>query len=270
MLSGIKYALDHDMIPVVDMQTRSNIYLRPDEVGKANAWEFYFEQPCGYSLSDIAHAAHVTIWSDYRWCESPCAEKSFLSGADGRLEKWRELARKYVRVKGDVLSRIEARRQELFGESMDGVIGVFVRGTDYVRLRPYRHTVQPDPKVVLADVRKAVREKRFERVFLVTEDRAVYEMFHREFGERLLTVSSEFVDYNGGYIGDCRKPESHEGDYRRRGEEYLTAILLLAQCSHSIESRAGGSEMAAIFATGERHPSYYYLCLYGRFGVISE
>ena len=49
----VKYALDKGYIPVIDMQSERNTYLEEEQVGRENAWEFYFEQPCGYSLKDI-------------------------------------------------------------------------------------------------------------------------------------------------------------------------------------------------------------------------
>ena len=46
-LGWIRYAIRNDMIPVVDMQTWLNQHLEWWETGRKNAWEFYFEQPCG-------------------------------------------------------------------------------------------------------------------------------------------------------------------------------------------------------------------------------
>ena len=57
----VKYALDRGYIPVIDMQNTKNTYLEPDQVGKVNAWEFYFEQPCGYSLRDIKKSKNVIL-----------------------------------------------------------------------------------------------------------------------------------------------------------------------------------------------------------------
>ena len=43
----INEALKKGYIPVIDLQNRKNTYLEDSEVGKVNAWEFYFEQPGG-------------------------------------------------------------------------------------------------------------------------------------------------------------------------------------------------------------------------------
>ncbi len=47
-------------IPVIDMQNTDNTYLEPGQVGNVNAWEFYFRQPAGYGLEDIAHSKNIT------------------------------------------------------------------------------------------------------------------------------------------------------------------------------------------------------------------
>lgn len=60
-----KLALDASYIPVIDMQTSENIYLKEDQVGKVNAWEYYFKQPGGYSLKDIAKAKNVYVGGRY-------------------------------------------------------------------------------------------------------------------------------------------------------------------------------------------------------------
>ncbi len=48
VLSNLKYALDNGWTLVVDMENVKSPYLYEDEVGKKNAWEYYFKQPGGY------------------------------------------------------------------------------------------------------------------------------------------------------------------------------------------------------------------------------
>lgn len=44
-LGWIDYALRHNMIPVVDMKNTKNMFLKNEEIGKINAYEYYFTQP---------------------------------------------------------------------------------------------------------------------------------------------------------------------------------------------------------------------------------
>ena len=42
ILAMVKYALERDMVPVVDLKNCPNTYLEPNEVGKINSWNFSF------------------------------------------------------------------------------------------------------------------------------------------------------------------------------------------------------------------------------------
>ncbi len=47
VLYNSMYAVEHRMVPVVDMQNYRNIYLEEGEIGRVNAWEKYYLQPGG-------------------------------------------------------------------------------------------------------------------------------------------------------------------------------------------------------------------------------
>lgn len=51
------------MIPVVDMRDGTNLYIDKKDIGKINVWEYYFKQPCGYTLDEIKNAAHIVYSS---------------------------------------------------------------------------------------------------------------------------------------------------------------------------------------------------------------
>ena len=267
-LAGIKYAYEHGMIPVIDMQTGPNIYLRPEEVGKVNAWEFFFEQPAGFSLKDMAHARNVVISKDVAWPDSPCPYVGFLKDENPRLAYWRDMVRRYVRVTPEFARRFELRAKEVLGEDMSEVLGVFLRGTDYVRLRPYLHTVQPDPSVVIKDVSEALSRSPAAKILVVSEDFGIWTKLKNAFGERAVTFNRFFLSYSHGFVGDRILHEKKEFDRRAAGDDYLCAIRALALCTRSFESIAGGSGLAGLFSKKGRDPKYYKLGLYGRFGVV--
>ena len=51
-LGWIDYAIKYKMLPVVDMQHSKNVFLKDEEVGKKNAYEYYFKQPCEVSVDE--------------------------------------------------------------------------------------------------------------------------------------------------------------------------------------------------------------------------
>ena len=99
VLFGCIYAIDHNMIPVVDMQTNKNIYLEDDEVGTVNAWEKYYEQPCGVSLRKALSSSNYVLgdpsqeWFVYvRIRKKKCKNVDFL----------RECYSKYINLKSNI------------------------------------------------------------------------------------------------------------------------------------------------------------------------
>ena len=110
----VDYALKKGYIPVIDMQNCKNTYLEDDKVGKENAWEYFFKQPCGYGLEDIKNAQNVilsnglitseTIYPDFRIMEDK-----------GMFTYWHELFQKYFKISDKILREYEKLRRELFG-----------------------------------------------------------------------------------------------------------------------------------------------------------
>ena len=263
-LSGIKYALDRDWIPVVDMRSLPNIYLERDEVGRINAWDFYFEQPCGLTLDDVAQASYVTITKDFSWPELPPADIDFLRDRNGKLTYWRNLVSKYVRIKDSVLASCNKEAHRVFGGVTNDVLGVFVRGSDYARLHPVGHTVQPTADRAITDAKQIMSTEGYKRIFLVSEDRGIIESFRAEFGNNLVMREQNLVEYNGGYIGECRPRIKREKERYLQGLEYLENIILLTKCPRLLASRASGSIAVALLGDGNQRVDYYDLGVYTR------
>lgn len=242
-LAWFRFAEQHGMIPVVDMQTTRNVYQRRGERGHVNAWEFFFEQPAGYTLEMIRRASRVVI------ATGALPAPGFLPSLDGELTEWREIAKRCLRVRHEALAGFA---NEAVEREKDGAIGVLARGTDYVSLRPKGHPVQPTAAQLIAKVREGGESKR---IFLVTEDKSIRDEFKQAFGSRLIVARQDFVDYSGGYLADCRGVKND----RERGLAYLKAIVDLARCPEIIAGRTSGTLVAALLA--DRLPRAYYFDL---------
>ena len=60
-ISHVLYAIDNGLIPIVDLKHYQNQYFKDGRTYKDNSWEYFFEQPCGYSLNDIDSDSEVII-----------------------------------------------------------------------------------------------------------------------------------------------------------------------------------------------------------------
>lgn len=256
-LQRIDDAVKAGYIPVVDMQTAFNIYLTEDKLGKENAWEYYFKQPCGYTLQDICKSKNVIIGSGAVPPMFPYLEIDFLYGKTGELEYWRKLVRKYMVLSDAAAQRVEEEYNRLFAPN-DKVLGVKCRGTDYANGMPKNHPIQPTPEQAAAKAEEIFREQNCTKLFLATEDAAFYRIFTDRFGEKLIVNKTEYAEYQGGSAG---KEEYERGD-SRAGMDYLVTTMLLARCHCLCAGCVSGTVAALMLTEGYEYTYLFDLGIY--------
>lgn len=140
----IKYALQHGYIPVVDMQNYPNSYLPPELLGKENAWEYYFEQPFRIGLKQAYSGENVLLGSgDPGEFPGSPSNFQFYNNKNGILTEWRMFVKLgLLKIKPQIQKDIDDAYNKLFAPT-DRVLGVLLRGTDYIALRPYNHPIPP-------------------------------------------------------------------------------------------------------------------------------
>lgn len=70
------------------------------------------------------------------------------------------------------------------------VLGVLVRGTDYVKIKPAGHPVQPNIDVMLSDVKEVFNE--YDAIYLATDEFAVVKKFEETFPGKILTNNRKY------------------------------------------------------------------------------
>lgn len=251
-LGHIKYALDQGYIPIVDMQNNPNTYLEEEQVGKKNAWEFYFKQPCGYSLNDIKKSKNIILSSGLINCGVAYPDAQ-IANDDEKLKMWKAVADKYLKVNEDVEKEAEKKCHEIFENAR--VLGVLARGTDYVQTRPRKHPVQPEVEQLIEKCREIMEKCRCEKLYLTTEDEKIYSEFENVFGDRLISMNvKRYQTRDKENINDV----INKGMSKYvSGKEYLISILLLAKCHCLVAGNAGGTQGALLFNEG-----YEYKCVF--------
>ncbi len=254
----VKYALERGYIPVIDMQENGNTYLEADEVGKKNAWEFYFEQPCGYGLTDIAESRNV-IYSSGLITEGtvyPVRETIF---AEDTGKEWRELFHCYLRPNREIRQEADLLFDSLFEGKK--VLGVLCRGTDYLNNHPKNHPVQPEPQAVIEKAGQVMKEFECDYLYLATEDEDIYAQFRKTFGDRLkVTEARRYQDTGTANINEvsCQR----EGGRYLKGKEYLINMILLSKCSCLVAGAVGGTYGAYLMSEGYEYEFVYDLGVY--------
>lgn len=241
--SWIRYALDNGMIPVVDMQTHLNQQLNIWEVGRKNAWEYYFEQPMGYSLPDIAHAKNVIIaHSAY----APGCEKALEAITIPELsEKMRSMVRRHMRIKNGALDEFyNAELETALAMKDKCVIGVRARGTDFNALKPHGHPIQPTAEDFIKWIARYPTDWK---IYLVSEDVGIIRSFRDAFGNRVILSRQQLPDYKGGLMPTAR---SKSLTRRQEGAGYLKAIYDLSRCPILLSGHNNGMTVAYLYSEG--------------------
>ena len=256
-LGHIKYALDRGYIPIVDMQNYQNTYLEEGQVGKENAWEYYFKQPCGYSLKDIKKSKNIILSSGLINCGVAYPDAK-IANDDEQLKMWKSIADKCLKVNADVAKEAERKCDEIFGRAR--VLGVLARGTDYVKARPKKHPVQPNATQLIEKCKEVMKNYGCEKIYLTTEDEQIYLEFKEVFGERLLSMNVK--RYQTSDQENINDVISRDKSKYTSGKEYLISILLLAKCNCLVAGNAGGTQGALLLSEGYEYKHVFDLGVY--------
>ena len=254
----VRYALEQGYIPVIDMQSNPNTYLEESQVGKENAWEFYFEQPCGYSMDSIRKSKNI-ILSNGMINEKSVYPRSEIAWDEQKYVEWKKFFSQYFHVHTDIMDEANRLYSELFNHKK--VIGVLARGTDYVNNRPKKHPIQPDAEVVISDVEKMLEDKKGSYIYLATEDEAIYREFKKKFGD-ILQVSGAKRCENTGTTNINDAYDQSGQDRYMRGKEYLINILLLSKCDSLVAGNVGGTLGAILLTNGYEYQKIYNIGVY--------
>ena len=260
-LGHIRYALANGMLPVVDMKYHPNSYLDPKLLGKANAWEYYFCQPLGISLEEAYSGSNVIMSSSDSFSPSP--GRRILSEHDELLE-WRMLVKLgLLKVQPALYSDIMAERDQLIAED-DRVLGVLVRGTDYVSLQPRGHSIPPSIEIAINAANNLRKQWNCNKIFLATEDYRIVIRFKEFFKDACVITNRAYIKYDGqGPIGFYHLNRAN--DFFLLGKEYLTQIMILSKCNCLLASICGGSIGAALMADGFEKIAIFNLGTYPGF-----
>lgn len=254
----VDYAVKKGYIPVIDMQNTSNTYLEPDQVGKVNAWEFYFNQPMGYGLGDIAESKNV-ILSNGIITQNNDYPDIHVVDDEKQLLRWRKVFQKYFSINDTLLKKFYTEKQNLFGEYR--ILGVLARGTDYVNLKPKNHPIQPGANQVIEKAEEIMERFQCAYIFLATEDQTIFDVMKRRFGDKLLAVETERYTTSGNQNINDMSSDRKEDRYRK-GKEYLLSVWLLSQCNCLVAGNVGGTHGALLMSSGYEYSYIFDLGLY--------
>ncbi len=256
ILGGIKKCIEKGIVPVVDMQTYKTPYLRDEQVGKENVWEFYFQQPMSIGLDQInmAEAMIIDDGIDIVEVERPNINMEFLNDPSC-IRYWRNICKKYIRFRPEIQSFLEKEYKALLAAHEGKILGILCRGTDYISIEPPGHPVQPNVDSVIVKARDVLMEKECECIFLATEDADIFRKFKIEFGNRVIVNQSDrFSNTGRRYLAEILREKNIDG--YTYGLNYLATIYLLSRCDYLIAGRTSG--LLGALLLGEQYEYQYF------------
>lgn len=248
----LEYAEKMGYIPYIDMK---NYYTQYSN-GIDNVWEYYFTQPSNYTEQEVYSSKNV-ILSGFSFFNSFNTEKF-----TDEIFKDKEFNKKCYDL---VFNKIkftdsvnELVSKEIINIDVDKCLGVYIRGTDYVKLRPVGEHVQPAIDSLIEKIKEFETKYKFKYIYLVTEDYDIYTRLKNEFNSKIKIVSydSFIKDYDGKTF--LSKSNLLKEDPSLRGLHYLVKLILLSKCRYFIGSITMGSIASYVFNGNKYEDSYVF------------
>ena len=237
-LRWIDYADKNEYIPVVDYKNFNTQYGN----GVDNVWDYYFNQPSSMSLKSAYQSKNV-IYSGIT--KKPVLDIRLFSGEMFRnrevLQESKRIAQSWLILTEEVKQIVEKENSVVHAEDC---IGVYIRGTDYTRLKPIGEYVQPSIEQIIDKIREFSIRYGEKPIFLVTEDDFYYQALVGMFGNRIKIVSYDSFIKNYKEDVFLSKSDCLDENKKDRGMKYLVKIILLSKCRYLVSSIAKGSIMA--------------------------
>jgi len=115
-----------------------------------------------------------------------------------------------------------------------------------------------------------VREWKFNKIFLVTEDKSILQFFKETFGDGFgsfcITFNKEFFKYDPKKAASQNRI-NRDNDYFLQGKEYVTEMVLLSMCNSLVTARVSGATAVMMLADNFENVYAFNLGHYGVFPV---
>lgn len=252
-LGHIAYAVEKGYIPIIDMKNFQSIY-HDEKKLLLNAWELYFEQPCGISLDDIPKSANVIYSPKLLHPLSP-----FISSLFDEKESnfWKKLSNRFIRL-NDFCNKYYQNEYNILIKDKK-VLGLLYRGTDYLSLRPRNHPIQPSIEDFITQVDNCISEwGDFDYYYIATEDNNIVKALKIKYGDKIITNDRVYYDEfkNFKYLADVHF--DRDNDNFLKGLEYLSSIKLISSTDYIIAGMCAGTYGANFLKPTNFKKSYFF------------
>ena len=241
----IEYSNRRKLIPFVDFKNYKTQYS-----DGTNAWEHYFTQPSKLTIEEVYQSKNVVIsGTTLRQQVNPKLFRGEVFFDKDLCKSCHDVIWNNIKLSFTAEKIVEEEDSKI---DTANCIGAYLRGTDYVKLKPAGEYVQPEVEEFIEKLNEFVKKYPTANIFLVTEDYSYYLKIKEAYKEKVKTVSfdSFIVNYDGkDYLS---KTGLLNKNPQKRGMDYLTKIVLLSKCKYLVSSITMGS-IAAYSMNGGKY-----------------
>lgn len=249
MLSDIIWCIERGYIPVVRLTAPEKSNYSENKY----LWEMFFEQPlsdCGGKkvkaprvICPIIASSIIPKFSDARIPQ--------------KVEQWSILLDLFVKYNKNSLDYFNSEIKELIKNKH--VIACVLRSTDYTKLKPKGHPIQPTNQEVFDKIREVMLKYPVDAIYIATEDYNIAEAFKKEFPGMIIENKRKYFNEkyeDGGCSHISQVHFERENDDYLKMLEYMSSMNIVSNCEYLVTGLSGGSEMA-IYRNGNKYKYSY-------------
>lgn len=255
-LGALRHMEEHHVgyEPVIDLQNYTQA-ISETTGEKGNAWEDFFLQPNKerVGMDAVKKARHVILGRFGERYGYPTQNNY----KDLEEQGWVYYFKKYIKLRPDLEEKFLSDWQNI-KPAESKVLGVKVRGTDYVELKPHNHNIQPTVEQVIEKVREFLASHdEYGYILVATEDSKVYQKFDDAFPGKLLTIGDSRIE---NYVGGGVTEQKNVGNQSRKAltTQYLEEMYLLAKCDSLICSLTSSLVPTLLWNGGKYEEVYLF------------
>jgi hypothetical protein len=171
------------------------------------------------------------------------------------------MAEKYISIKNEIIKESNNIIYKLFKGSKN-ILGVLLRGTDYIARKPRKHSIPPKTKNVIKDVKFFDNKYKYDWIFLATEDNIIRKEFILGVGRKVKCLINKIkISYNYS----TKKFLAFHLEFKniiKFNKIYLLNIIILSKCLDFVGAKTSGTVGVFIFSNGFRNYKVYDLGKY--------
>ena len=159
-------------------------------------------------------------------------------------------------LKKDLLEEAKGIMKQIFGKTKN-ILGVKMRGTDYISRKPIGHSIPPNIEQVISDVKIMDKKYKYDFIFFSTEDEIIKKKFVPQFKDKLKLMNPKVTikyNYTDKYAINLNIDINGNIEYIKN---YVLNIIILSKCLDLVTARCSGAAGIFVLSDGFRNVKVY-------------